>query len=166
MNAEGKVDRPTWKAIQQVMNDSQKFVESLHTISWKEGLSEDILKGVQSFLAASNGGDVNDSDLGTAAPGLSASTYQSSPGRASVNAGTVCGRISSESYLFDKQPSVSCLHCCPFCSQSFPMRFASCGREIINALLFKGLMTQFTEQIFDKSNYPPFKRLEPCKRGG
>lgn len=86
VNAEGKVDRPTWKAIQQVMNDSQKFVESLHTISWKEGLSEDILKGVQSFLAASNGGDVNDSDLGTAAPGLSASTYQSSPGRASVNA--------------------------------------------------------------------------------
>lgn len=165
VNAEGKVDRPTWKAIQQVMNDSQKFVESLHTISWKEGLSEDILKGVQSFLAASNGGDVNDSDLGTAAPGLSASTYQSSPGRASVNAGTVCGRISSESYLFDKQPSVSCLHCCPFCSQSFPMRFASCGREIINALLFKGLMTQFTEQIFDKLNYPPFERLEPCKRG-
>jgi len=90
VNAEGKVDRPTWKAIQQVMNDSQKFVESLHTISWKEGLSEDILKGVQSFLAASNGGDVNDSDLGTAAPGLSASTYQSSPGRASVVSGTVC----------------------------------------------------------------------------
>ena len=89
VTGEGKVDRPTWKAIQQVMNDSQKFVESLHTISWKEGLSEDILKGVQSFLAASNGGDVNDSDLGTAAPGLSASTYQSSPGRTSVATGTV-----------------------------------------------------------------------------
>lgn len=72
------------------MNDSQKFVESLHTISWKEGLSEDILKGVQSFLSASNGGDVNDSDLGTAAPGLSASTYPSSPGRTSIVSGTVC----------------------------------------------------------------------------
>ena len=90
MNAEGKVDRPTWKAIQQVMNDSQRFVESLHNISWKEGLSEEILKGVQSFLAASNGGDVNDSDLGTAAPGLSASTYPTYPGKTSTVPGTVC----------------------------------------------------------------------------
>lgn len=89
VNAEGKVDRPTWKAIQQAMNDSQKFVESLHHISWKEGLSEDILKGVQSFLAASNGGDVGDSDLGTAAPGASASTYQSPSGRQSITSGTV-----------------------------------------------------------------------------
>lgn len=71
------------------MNDSQKFVESLHNVPWKEGLPEDILKGVQSFLAASNGGDVNDSDLGTAALGASASTYQSSPGRSSVPTGAV-----------------------------------------------------------------------------
>ena len=71
------------------MNDSQKFVESLHNIPWKEGLPEDILKGVQSFLAASNGGDVSDSDLGTAAPGASASTYQSPPGRTSVHTGAV-----------------------------------------------------------------------------
>lgn len=70
------------------MNDSQKFVDSLHHVSWKEGLAEDILKGVQSFLAASNGGDVNDSDLGFAAPGASASTYQSPPGRSSVPTGT------------------------------------------------------------------------------
>ena len=90
MNAEGKIDRSTWKAIQQVMNDSQKFVELLHAISWKEGLSEDILKGVQSFLATSNGGDVDDSDLGTAAPGVSASTYQTPPGRTSIVPGTVC----------------------------------------------------------------------------
>lgn len=89
VSADGKVDRPTWKAIQQVMNDSQKFVESLHHVPWKEGLPEDILKGVQSFLAASNGGDVSESDLGAAAPGASASTYQSSPGRGSVTAGTV-----------------------------------------------------------------------------
>lgn len=89
VNAEGKVDRPTWKAIQQVMNDSQKFVDSLHHVPWKEGLPDDILKGVQSFLAASNGGDVNDSDLGFAAPGASASTYQTPPGRSSVPTGTV-----------------------------------------------------------------------------
>ena len=70
------------------MNDSQKFVDSLHHVPWKEGLADDILKGVQSFLAASNGGDVNDSDLGFAAPGASASTYQSPPGRSSVPTGT------------------------------------------------------------------------------
>lgn len=88
VNAEGKVDRPTWKAIQQVMNDSQKFLDNLHNVPWKEGLPDDILKGVQSFLAASNGGDVNDSDLGFAAPGASASTYQTPPGRSSVPTGT------------------------------------------------------------------------------
>ena len=88
VNAEGKVDRPTWKAIQQAMNDSSKFVDSLHHVPWKEGLPEDILKGVQSFLAVSNGGDVNDSDLGFAAPGASASTYQSPLGRSSVTTGT------------------------------------------------------------------------------
>ena len=88
VNAEGKVDRPTWKAIQQVMNDSQKFLDNLHNVPWKEGLPDDILKGVQSFLAASNGGDVNDSDLGFAAPGASASTYQTPPGRSSVPTGS------------------------------------------------------------------------------
>lgn len=84
VNAEGKVDRSTWKAIQQIMNDSQKFVESLHHVPWKEGLPDDILKGVQSFLATSSGGEVSDSDLRTAAPGASASTYQSSPGRTMI----------------------------------------------------------------------------------
>ncbi|XP_068697910.1 dynein axonemal heavy chain 8-like [Montipora foliosa] len=85
VNAEGKVDRPTWKVIQQTMNDSQKFVDSLHNVPWKDGLPDDILKGVQSFLAASTGGDVNDGDLGTASPGASASMYQTSlGGRTSV----------------------------------------------------------------------------------
>ena len=89
MNAEGKVDRSTWKAIQQIMNDSQKFVESLHHVPWKEGLPDDILKGVQSFLATSSGGEVSDSDLRTAAPGASASTYQSSPGRTMITPGNI-----------------------------------------------------------------------------
>ena len=70
------------------MNDSQKFVDSLHNISWKEGLSDDTLKGVQSFLAASSGGNVSDSDLGTAAPGASASSYQAS-GRSTAAQGTL-----------------------------------------------------------------------------
>lgn len=78
VNSEGKVDRTTWKAIQQTMNDSQKFLDSLHNIPWKEGLSDDILKGVQSFLAASNGGDVVDGDPGAPGLGASASMYQSS----------------------------------------------------------------------------------------
>ena len=73
------------------MNDSQKFVDSLHNVPWKDGLPDDILKGVQSFLAASTGGDVNDGDLGTASPGASASMYQTSlGGRTSVATGSVC----------------------------------------------------------------------------
>lgn len=73
------------------MNDSQKFLDSLHNIPWKEGLSDDILKGVQSFLAASNGGDVVDGDPGTPGLGASASMYQSSSsgGRSSTVPGIV-----------------------------------------------------------------------------
>ena len=75
MSADGKVDRPTWKVMQQIMNDSQKFVDSLHNIPWKNGLSDDIFKGVQSFFATSSSGEIGTSDLGSAAPGASASTY-------------------------------------------------------------------------------------------
>lgn len=70
------------------MNDSQKFLDSLHNIPWKEGLSDDILKGVQSFLAASNGGDVIDGDPGTPGLSASASMYQSG-GRSSTGPGIV-----------------------------------------------------------------------------
>ena len=89
MSNEGKVDRASWKAIQQIMNDSQKFVESLHNISWKEGLSDEILSGVQSFLVTSSGGElgVSDGDLGSAAAGASASNY-------AVASGSPSGRMS------------------------------------------------------------------------
>ena len=79
------------------MNDSQKFLDSLHNIPWKEGLSDDILKGVQSFLAASNGGDVVDGDPGTPGLGASASMYQSSPSGA--RSSTVPGIVFCASLL-------------------------------------------------------------------
>lgn len=93
MSSEGKVDRASWKAIQQIMNDSQKFVESMHSMNRKEGLPDDILSGVQSFLVTSSGGElgVSDGDLGSAAAGASASNYavsSASPtGRPSITPG-------------------------------------------------------------------------------
>lgn len=70
------------------MNDSQKMVEALHGVSWKQGLSKDIMKGVQSFFATNSEGEigVSDHDLRLAAAGTSASSYDSPVGsRSSVN---------------------------------------------------------------------------------
>ena len=61
--------------MQQIMNDSQKFVDSLHNVSWRNGLPDGTFKGVQSFFATSSSGEIGTSDLGSAAPGASASNY-------------------------------------------------------------------------------------------
>ncbi|XP_048577711.1 dynein axonemal heavy chain 8 isoform X3 [Nematostella vectensis] len=80
VNSEGKVDRASWKSIQQIMNDSQRFVETLHHLNWKEGLSSEILRGVQSFFVTSSEGNLGvTDDLGSAAAGASASNYIGSP---------------------------------------------------------------------------------------
>lgn len=53
---DGKIERSTWKSIQQIMNDSQKFTEALHNLSWREGLPDDIVAGVQPFFARNKEG--------------------------------------------------------------------------------------------------------------
>lgn len=40
-----KFDRTQWKAMQQTMSDTPKFVDMLHNVSWEDGLSEDVLRG-------------------------------------------------------------------------------------------------------------------------
>lgn len=80
VSADGKVDRTSWKTIQQIMNDSQKFVDSLHHVSWKNGLNDDILSGVQSFFVTNSDGELGvTDDLNAAAAGASASTYVGTP---------------------------------------------------------------------------------------
>lgn len=76
--------------MQQIMNDSQKFVDLLRHIQWKKGLSDDILAGVQSFLVTSSGGELGVSDdLNTAAAGASASNYASAPTGRQASQGTL-----------------------------------------------------------------------------
>eukprot|EP00794_Sanderia_malayensis_P000407 gene407-1042_t len=45
------VDKNTWKTIQNIMNDSQKFAESLNNQQWEQGISDEVLKTVVSFFA-------------------------------------------------------------------------------------------------------------------
>ena len=45
------VDKKTWKTIQVIMNDTQKFSEVINNLRWDRGLSEDILKTIVSFFA-------------------------------------------------------------------------------------------------------------------
>lgn len=58
MSSDGKMDRQTWKAIQLIMSDSQKFAEALHGVSWEEGLSDDIVRSLEPFFAKNELGEL------------------------------------------------------------------------------------------------------------
>ena len=45
------VDKSTWKTIQVIMNDTQKFSELINNLQWNHGISDDILKTVVAFFA-------------------------------------------------------------------------------------------------------------------
>lgn len=76
------MDRQTWKAIQTFMNDSQKFAEALHGVSWKEGLSDDIVRSVEPFFAKNELGELGKSLRGGTAKG------NTPPGKNSPQTGT------------------------------------------------------------------------------
>ena len=48
---EGKIDKSTWKTIQLIMQDSQKFCEYMNNYNWCEGLPSDVLATVVAFFA-------------------------------------------------------------------------------------------------------------------
>ena len=40
-----RFDRAQWKSMQQTMNDSTKFVDMLHNVSWEDGLPTEVMQG-------------------------------------------------------------------------------------------------------------------------
>ena len=40
-----RVDRVQWKGMQNTMQDTTKFVDMLHNVSWEDGLTDDVLRG-------------------------------------------------------------------------------------------------------------------------
>ena len=40
-----RVDRVQWKGMVNTMQDTTKFVDMLHNVSWADGLPDDVLKG-------------------------------------------------------------------------------------------------------------------------
>ncbi|XP_071954985.1 uncharacterized protein [Antedon mediterranea] len=50
-------EKNKWKQLQVTMNDSNKFVEHLHTISWENGLDKSILANVEYFLPKTKDGE-------------------------------------------------------------------------------------------------------------
>ena len=47
------------------MSDSQKFTEALHNLSWREGLPDDVVAGVQLFFARNKEGELGKAQLVT-----------------------------------------------------------------------------------------------------
>ncbi|XP_033113255.1 dynein heavy chain 5, axonemal-like isoform X2 [Anneissia japonica] len=50
-------EKHKWKQLQVIMNDSNKFVELLHNISWENGLDKNILMNVEYFLPKTKEGE-------------------------------------------------------------------------------------------------------------
>lgn len=46
MNKPERLDRTQWKQYQNVMQDSAKFVELLHTIEFEDGMTPEIIQGI------------------------------------------------------------------------------------------------------------------------
>lgn len=61
ISSDGKMDRQTWKAIQTIISDSQKFADALHGINWREGLSDSIVNSIEPFFAKNEMGELGKS---------------------------------------------------------------------------------------------------------
>ncbi|KAK3577475.1 hypothetical protein CHS0354_032326 [Potamilus streckersoni] len=57
-DAGDRVDRHQWKTMLLTMNDTTKFVDMLHNVPWEEGLPEDVLRAVESYLAHGKDGEL------------------------------------------------------------------------------------------------------------
>ncbi|XP_070190368.1 uncharacterized protein [Littorina saxatilis] len=53
-----RFDRAQWKSMASTMNDSTKFVDMMHNVSWQDGLPSDVLQAVESYLAVSKEGQL------------------------------------------------------------------------------------------------------------
>ncbi|XP_067674368.1 uncharacterized protein [Haliotis asinina] len=60
-----RFDKTQWKQMQLTMSDSPKFVDMLHNVSWEDGLPEDVLTAVESYLAVSKEGQLGVTGEGT-----------------------------------------------------------------------------------------------------
>ena len=40
-----RFDKQSWKAMQQTMNETTKFVDMLHNVPWEDGLPADVIHG-------------------------------------------------------------------------------------------------------------------------
>lgn len=53
-----RLDRNHWKQYQNLMLDSAKFCELLHTIEWEDGLASEVSQGVENYLAKGKDGQL------------------------------------------------------------------------------------------------------------
>ncbi|KAL5010133.1 hypothetical protein ScPMuIL_012438 [Solemya velum] len=59
------IDKVQWKAMQMTLNDATKFVDMLHNVSWEDGLPDDVLRAVESYLATGRDGELGVTGEGT-----------------------------------------------------------------------------------------------------
>lgn len=52
-----RLNKEQWSKIQLAIGDSQRFLDFLHSLSWEEGLSQDVIQTVESQLATSHNVD-------------------------------------------------------------------------------------------------------------
>ncbi|ESO89151.1 hypothetical protein LOTGIDRAFT_229063 [Lottia gigantea] len=53
-----RFDRSVWKGMLLTMSDSVKFVDMVRNVPWEDGLPEDVLRAVESYLAISKDGQL------------------------------------------------------------------------------------------------------------
>ncbi|XP_025098007.1 LOW QUALITY PROTEIN: dynein gamma chain, flagellar outer arm-like [Pomacea canaliculata] len=94
-----RFDRSQWKSMQLTMNDSLKFVDMLHNVSWEDGLPHDVLQAVESYLAISPDGQLGVTGEGSMLENASDKTFQATKQSIQVAQGRPSGiTISAAKY--------------------------------------------------------------------
>ncbi|KAG2467824.1 DYH8 protein, partial [Polypterus senegalus] len=99
MDIKEKVDKNWWKALQNYVNDSSKFVELIHNIAQLEdGLQDEVLKEVEAYLAKPTEGNLGvtgeDATPQTITPAKKFSASDSNTGKGGIT--IAAARYSSE----------------------------------------------------------------------
>ena len=68
------MDRATWKQMQQMFADTNKFVDMLHNLPWESGLDPAVIRAVERYLFKNKDGQLGvtgDSNQLDSAEGIS-----------------------------------------------------------------------------------------------
>ncbi|KAK6187606.1 hypothetical protein SNE40_005595 [Patella caerulea] len=111
-----RYDRVSWKGMQLTMTDSLKFVDMLRNVPWEDGLHDDVLRAVESYLAISKDGQLGvTGDTSLDMPTLAVSKRSPSPDGRQAGITISAAKYSSEDCATLVKYTIAIVEYCRLC---------------------------------------------------